>query len=160
MRVFGNAKRNAVMRSITFNKSTFEQVLRYILMNSSAFLHCVKRDAIPERKSVVCLQQICVSLVDFIAVNADNYFLLYLVNFIVRHRKMSAPLLIEHFLDITAYSIQPKNLLSAAMPSCGQGQDDEASALEYELSILACLYHQLQILRCLNLLMTNKCIVL
>ena len=29
------------------------------------------------------------------------------------------------------------NPLSAAMPSYGQGQDDEASALEYELSILA-----------------------
>ena len=47
MRVFGNAKRNAVMGSITFNKSTFEQVLRYILMNCSAFLYCIKRDAIP-----------------------------------------------------------------------------------------------------------------
>ena len=74
-------------------------------MNCSAFLHCVKRDAIPERKSVVCLQQICVSFVDFIAVNADNYFLLYLVNLIVWHREMSAPLLIEHFLDTTAYGI-------------------------------------------------------
>ena len=79
MRVLFNAKRNAVMGSIIFNKSTFEQVLSYILMNGSAFLYCIKRDAIPERKSVVCLQQICVSLVDFIAVNADNYFLLYLL---------------------------------------------------------------------------------
>ena len=47
MCVFGNAKRNAVMWSITFNKSTFEQVLSYILMNGSAFLYCIKRDAIP-----------------------------------------------------------------------------------------------------------------
>ena len=52
MRVFGNAKRDAVMGSITFNKSAFEQVLRYIIMNCSAFLHCVKLDAIPERKSI------------------------------------------------------------------------------------------------------------
>ena len=74
-------------------------------MNCSAFLYCVKRDAIPERKSVVCLQQISVSFVYFIAINADNYFLLYLVNLIVWHRKMSAPLLIEHFLDTTAYGI-------------------------------------------------------
>ena len=47
MRVFGNAKRNAVMGSLTFYKSTYEQVLSYILMNGSAFLYCVKRDAIP-----------------------------------------------------------------------------------------------------------------
>ena len=79
MSVLGNAKRDAVMRSLTFYQSTFEQVLRYIIMNCSAFLYCVKRDAIPKRKSVVCLQQICVSLVDFIAVNADNYFLFYLL---------------------------------------------------------------------------------
>ena len=95
----------AIMGSLTFYQSTFEQVLSYILMNSSAFLYCVKRDAIQERKSVVCLQQISVPLVDFIAINTGNNFLLYLVNLIVRHRKMSTPLLIEHFLDTTAYGI-------------------------------------------------------
>ena len=47
MRVLCNAKRNAVMGSITFNKSTFEQVLGNVFMNSSAFVYCVKRDAIP-----------------------------------------------------------------------------------------------------------------
>lgn len=47
MRVLGNTKRNAVMRSLTFYQSTFEQVLSYIFMNSSAFVYCVKRDAIP-----------------------------------------------------------------------------------------------------------------
>ena len=81
-------------------------------MNSSAFLYCIKRDAIPKRKSVVCLQQISVSFVDFIAIDADNYFLLYLVNLIVWHRKMSALLLIEHFLDTTAYSINHVEILA------------------------------------------------
>ena len=32
-------------------------------------------------------------------------------------------------------------------------------SVRFVLSILACLYHLLQILRCLNLLMTDKCIV-
>ena len=45
-------------------------------MNCSTFLYCVKRDAIPERKSVICLQQIYISLVDFIAIYADNIIFL------------------------------------------------------------------------------------
>ena len=97
-------------------------------MNSSAFLYCVKRDAIPKRKGVVCFQQISVSLVDFVAIDADNDFLLYRVNLIIWHREMSAPLLAEHLLNTTTYGIQPNNLLSAAMPSCEQVQDDEADA--------------------------------
>lgn len=116
------------MRSLALYKPTLKQVLGNVLMNGSAFLHCIKRDAIPKRKSVVCFQQISVSLVDFVAIDANNHFLLNLVNLVVRHRKMSAPLLVEHFLDTTAYDIQPKNLLSAAMPSCEQVQDDEADA--------------------------------
>ena len=72
MSVLCNAKRNAVMWSLTFYQSTFKQVLSYILMNSSAFLYCVKRDAIPGRKSVVCLQQISAPLVDFIAIDVDK----------------------------------------------------------------------------------------